>query len=150
MNSDKNLRTKTLNTNFGEITYDPDKVIRFPNGLVGLEHLRDFIVLPNKKKDDPLFCLQSVEEPHLTFLLINPALFFPDYMVKPGPEESKNLGIDPEDQYFVLSTITFHKDQKVTMNLLAPVIYTPKTDRAVQIILDGSQYKARTPLPVGK
>jgi flagellar assembly factor FliW len=117
---------------------------------VGFEHLRDFIVLPNKKKDDPLFCLQSVEETHLAFLLINPVLFFPDYSVLPGPEEIKLLGTDKKDDYFVLTTITFHKDQSVTLNLLAPVIYTPKTDRAVQVILDGSQYGARTPLPVKK
>jgi flagellar assembly factor FliW len=150
MSSDKGACTKILQTNFGEITYDPEKVIRFPRGLVGFEHLRDFIVLPNKKKDDPLFCLQSVEETHLAFLLINPVLFFPDYSVLPGPEEIKLLGTDKKDDYFVLTTITFHKDQSVTLNLLAPVIYTPKTDRAVQVILDGSQYGARTPLPVKK
>lgn len=147
MKPNKDEPAKTIQTRFGEITYDPDKMIRFPGGLVGFEHLRDFIVLPNKKEDDPLFCLQSIEEPHLTFLLINPGLFFADYRIAPGPEENEKLGIGDNDEYFVLTTITFHEDQSITLNLLAPVIYTPKTDRAVQVILDGSQYRAKTPLP---
>ena len=137
---------KTLHTGFGEITYDPDKVIRFPEGLIGFEHLRKFIVMP-VKKDDVLFCIQSVEEAHVAFLLINPCLFFPDYQVRPASGDLEKLGITEDDSYFVMTTITFHKDKTATLNLLAPVIYTPKTDRAVQVVLEGSGYSTRTPLP---
>ncbi|MFO7861596.1 MAG: flagellar assembly protein FliW [Desulfosalsimonas sp.] len=147
MSSQETTGKKTLQTRFGDVSYDPDKMIRFPEGLVGFEQLLDFVVLPNRGKDDPLFCFQSVEEPHLSFLLINPALFFPDYQIAPGPEELEKLAIKETDPYFVLTTITFHDDQSITLNLLAPVIYTPKTDRALQVILDGSGYKAKTPLP---
>lgn len=138
---------KVIETRFGQVRYDPEKTIRFPEGLLGFEHLRDFVVMPSKRENDPVFCFQSVEEPHLAFLLIDPAPFFPDYKVAPWPEVFEKLGIDAKDPYFVLTTITFHSDETVTLNLLAPVIYTPRTDRAVQIVLDGSGYKARTPLP---
>jgi len=141
-------RRHTLQTRFGKITYNPDKVIRFPEGLVGFEKLRNFVVLPNKIEGDPLFCLQSVEEPALAFLLVNPALFFPEYQVVPGPEDLEKLGISEKDPYFVLTTITFHEDETVTLNLLAPVIYTPKTDHAVQVILEDSGFRAKTPLPI--
>lgn len=137
---------KTLKTRFGEVSYDPSKVVSFPEGLIGFEQLRDFVVMPNEK-DDLLFCIQSVEEAHLAFLLINPALFFPDYQVTPGPMDRKKLGITADDDYFVLTTITFHQDESITLNLLAPVVYTTKTDRAIQIVLDGSDYQAKTPLP---
>ena len=147
MSSQETDRRKILQTPFGEVFYDPEKVVRFPEGLVGFERLRDFVVLPNRGKDDPLFCFQSVDEPHLSFLLINPALFFPDYQIVPGSEELEKLAIRDSDPYFVLTTITFHDDQSITLNLLAPVIYTPKTDRALQVILDGSGYRAKTPLP---
>lgn len=137
---------KTLQTAFGEITYDPDKTIRFPEGLPGFEHLRDFVVMP-VKKGDRLFCIQSVEEPHVMFLLVNPGLFFPDYRVTPGPAELEKLGITADETYFVMSTITFHPGNTATLNLLAPVIYTPETDRAVQMVLENSGYDSRTPLP---
>jgi len=138
---------KTLQTPLGEVRYDPDKVIRFPEGLIGFESLRDFVVVPNEKTDSPLFCFQSVEAPHLIFLLVDPALFFPDYKVSPSQEVNEKLGITDGDPYFVLTTITFHQDERITLNLLAPIVYTPKTDRAVQIVLEGSQYQAGTPLP---
>ncbi|MFW5931071.1 MAG: flagellar assembly protein FliW [Desulfosalsimonas sp.] len=138
---------KNLHTRFGEISYDPDKVVRFPEGLAGFENLRDFVVMPTKRKDDPVVCFQSVDEPHFAFLLINPVLFFPDYRVSPGSEVFEKLGITEQTPYFVLTMITFHQDQSITLNLLAPVIYTPETDRAVQVILDGSGYSAKTPLP---
>ncbi len=138
---------KTLQTPLGEVQYDPDKVIRFPEGLVGFESLRDFVVVPNEKNDSPLFCFQSVEAPHLLFLLVDPALFFPDYTVAPSPAVLEKLGIREDDPVFTLTTITFHQDERITLNLLAPIVYTPKTDRAVQVVLEGSGYQAAAPLP---
>jgi flagellar assembly factor FliW len=138
---------KTLQTPYGEVEYDPEKTIRFPEGWIGFEKLRDFVVIPNEKGDAPLFCLQSVEEPHLMFLLIDPGRFFADYRVVPDTPALEKLGITRKDHYFVLTTITFHQDESVTLNLLAPVVYSPKTGRAVQLVLEGSGYKARTPLP---
>jgi flagellar assembly factor FliW len=140
---------KKMHTGFGEITYDPEKTIDFPEGLAGFEHLRKFVVLP-VKKGDVLFCIQSVEDAHVAFLLVNPALFFPDYSITAGPEDLKKLGISSDGQYFVMTTITFHKNNTATLNLLAPIIYTPETDRALQVVLDGSGYSTQTPLPVKK
>ena len=136
---------KTINTSFGELIYDPDKLVHFPEGLIGFERLRDFVVMQTDK-DDFLFCLQSVEEFHVAFLLINPVLFFPDYRVDIGRKEREKLGIKTNDPFFILTTITFYQDQTVTLNLLAPVIYSPKTDRAIQIVLEGSGYLTKTPL----
>lgn len=137
---------KTLQTSFGEVEYDPNRVVHFPEGLIGFEQLREFVVLPTKQKEI-LFCLQSVDKADVAFLLINPTLFFPDYQVSPDAHTLQKLLITSSDPYFILTTITFHQDQQVSLNLLAPVIYTPKTDRAVQIVLDGSGYQAKTPLP---
>jgi flagellar assembly factor FliW len=139
---------KLLQTRFGEVTYDPDKVVHCPEGLIGFERLRDFIVLPNTNTN-VLFCFQSVEEPHVAFLLINPCLFFPDYKVNVNKYVKEKLGIGSEDQYFILTTITFHQDQTVTLNLMAPIVYAPQTDRAVQMVLEGSRYRTRTPLKTG-
>jgi flagellar assembly factor FliW len=141
---------KTIETPFGEVEYDPEKVIRFPEGWIGLEKLRDFVVIPNERGDAPLFCLQSVEQPHILFLLIDPTRYFADYRVVPDAAVLEKLGISQGDKYFILTTITFHRDQSVTLNLLAPVVYAPETGRAVQIVLEGSSYKAATPLPAAE
>ena len=41
---------KTLQTSFGEVEYDPNRVVHFPGGLIGFEQLREFVVLPTKQK----------------------------------------------------------------------------------------------------
>lgn len=138
---------RTIQTCFGTVIYDPEKLVHFPEGLIGFEQLRDFIVMPTKK-DDFLVCLQSVEESHVAFLLINPVLFFPDYRVDIGCKEREKLGIKVNDPYFILTTITFQQDRTVTLNLLAPIIYAPRTDMAIQIVLDGSGFLTKTFLKI--
>jgi flagellar assembly factor FliW len=76
-------------------------------------------------------------------------LFFKDYRVAVGRKVREKLRIEVNDPYFILTTITFHQDQSVTLNLLAPVVYAPKTDRAVQIVLEGSGYLTKTLLKSG-
>lgn len=139
---------KTLQSPFGEVHYDPERVVRFPEGWIGFESLRDFVVVPNKQPDSPLFCLLSIDRPHILFTLINPNLFFPDYEVEPDASVYERLGIKAESSKFIMTTVTSHEDGTLTVNLLAPVVYTPETDRAVQIVLDGSGYSARTPVPL--
>ena len=137
---------KTLSTVFGKVSYDPRKTVFFPEGLIGFEGLRNFIVMPHEN-DDFLFCFQSIEEPHVIFLLVNPALFFPDYRVSVSRDIREKLGMEKNDPYFILTTITFHQNEHFTLNLLAPVFYTPKTDKAVQIVLEGTDYSTKTALP---
>jgi flagellar assembly factor FliW len=137
---------KILKTRFGEVEYDPDNTISFPEGLIGFEHLRNFIVMPNKKQG-PLFWIQSVEEGDIAFVVTDPTNFFLDYSIKPGPEEREKLGIGEEDEFFCLVIVTVPPSRKITLNLAAPVLFSPKTNRAIQVILENSGYDVKTPLP---
>ena len=42
--------SRKINTRFGEVEYDPEQTVHFPEGLIGLEGLHNFIVMPNKKE----------------------------------------------------------------------------------------------------
>jgi flagellar assembly factor FliW len=138
---------KKINSRFGELEYDPNKVLCFPEGLIGFEELREFVVMPNHKQG-PLFWIQSVDDPEIAFVLTDPTNFFLDYAVIPEDEEMKKLGITEKEDCFVLSVVTVHPDSKVTLNLMAPVLFSAKTNRALQVILEGSQYSTSHPLPV--
>jgi len=137
---------KTLQTRFGEIEYDPENLLHFPAGLIGLPNLRDFIVMPNKKQG-PLFWIQSVDDPEMAFVLTDPTNFFLDYTVEPGPSERQSLRIEEEDTCYVLSVVTVPENQQITLNLAAPILFTPKSNRAIQIILEQGDYSSKTPLP---
>jgi flagellar assembly factor FliW len=137
---------KKINTRFGEVEYDPENLLHFPAGLIGLPNLRHFIVMPNKKKG-PLFWIQSVDDPDLAFVLTDPTNFFLDYLVAPDTSERQSLRIEEGDECFTLSVVTVPTDQNITLNLAAPILFAPKSNRAIQIILEGTNYSSRTPLP---
>ncbi|MCP3891235.1 MAG: flagellar assembly protein FliW [Desulfobulbaceae bacterium] len=137
---------KTIDTRFGEIEYDPDSLLHFPAGLIGLPNLHDFIVMPNKKKG-PLFWIQSVDDPDIAFVLTDPTNFFLDYALAPETSERQSLQIGEDDEYFVLTVVSVPPDQKITVNLAAPILFSPKSNRAIQVILEKSEYSHKTPLP---
>ena len=135
-----------ITTRFGEVEYDPDKLLHFPAGIIGLPNLRHFIVMPNKK-EGPLFWIQSVDEPEFAFVLTDPSNFFLDYTVAPDDTERQSLQISKEEPYFVLVVVTVPPDQNITLNLAAPILFSTKTNRAIQVIFDKPQFSSKTPLP---
>lgn len=137
---------KTINTRFGEVEYDPSNLLHFPAGMIGFPTLHDFIVMPNKK-EGPLFWIQSVDDSSIAFVLTDPSNFFRDYNVVPEESERNSLKITADDDCYILSVVTVPQDQKITLNLAAPILFSPKSNRAIQIILENSEYKSKTPLP---
>lgn len=135
-----------IRSRFGEIEYDPEQTLLFPEGLIGFESLRHFVVMPNRK-ESPLFWVQSVEDPEIAFLLTDPTHFFLDYRTVPDAQELGKLGISPQDECFCLSVVTVHRDKSITLNLAAPILFSPVSNRAIQVILEGAQYRTQTPLP---
>jgi flagellar assembly factor FliW len=137
---------KTIMTRFGEVEYDPSNVITFPEGLIGLENLHDFIVMPNKK-DGPLFWIQSVDDPDFAFVVTDPTNFFFDYQVTADDSERTKLGIGPDDEYFVLTIVSISPEKEITLNLAGPILYSPATNKALQGIIEDSRFDTKTPLP---
>ncbi|MGL1931419.1 MAG: flagellar assembly protein FliW [Desulfotalea sp.] len=136
----------TIQTRFGTIEYQIENLLNFPAGLIGLPNLRQFIVMPNKKKG-PLFWIQSVDDPAMAFVLTNPLDFFPDYSVNIETSERATLGINEDDAFYLLSVVTVPPNQEITLNLAAPILFAPKTNRAIQIILEKGEYTTKELLP---
>lgn len=137
---------KKISSRFGEVEYDPAKTIHFPEGLVGFEELREFIVVPNKK-EGPLFWIQSLDDTDIAFIVTDPTNFFLDYSVQPEKNELVKLGIESADDCYVLSIVTVSENKEITLNLAAPVLFSPKSNHAVQVILEDTAYEVKTPLP---
>ncbi len=137
---------KTIHTRFGEITYDPSHILHFPEGLIGLEQLKNFLVMPNKKQG-PLFWIQSVDDPGFAVVVTDPTNFFLDYRVVPDTAEQNLLGTDAAGTCFVLVIVSISKQKQITLNLQGPILYSPATNRAMQVIVEDPRYSTRMPLP---
>ena len=137
---------KTIETRFGEVEYDPSHVLNFPEGLVGLDQCKNFLVMPNKKQG-PLFWIQCVDDPAFAFVVTDPTNFFRDYMVVPDDNERQKLGIDAKGECFVLAIVSISEEKEITLNLSGPILYAPETNKGLQVILEDPRYDTRTPLP---
>ncbi len=137
---------KKLQTRFGEVEYDPASVIHFSEGLIGLDQLKNFLVMPNKKAG-PLFWIQSIEDPEFAFLVTDPTNFFIDYGISPDENERQKMQISGDDEYYVLTIVSIDENKKITLNLAGPILYSPQTNRALQVILEDPKYDTQTPLP---
>ncbi len=135
-----------ITTRFGEVEYDQENLLHFPAGMIGFPNLHHFIVMPNKK-DGPLFWIQSIDEPDIAFVLTDPTNFFLEYRVVPDATERDHLRIEEGDACYILSVVTVPPDQNITINLAAPILFSPKTNRAIQVILEKSDHFSKTPLP---
>lgn len=137
---------KTIDTRFGPIQYDPERTITFIGGMVGFEHLKHFVLVPTTE-DDFLTCLQSVEDKLVAFLLVDPFRYFPSYTFSLSEAEKARLTSSSEDELLILTTITVHADQSISLNLAAPVLLSPVKNLAMQVVLEDGSYSSREPLP---
>lgn len=137
-----------LTKNFGEVTIDDDKVLLFPNGIVGFPNLKNFALIHNTEKaGSGVHWLQSLEEPAFAMPVIDPLLVAPEYNPEVEYELLKPLGnLNPEEM-LVLVTMTVPSDlTKMTVNLRAPIIVNSENRLSCQVILDSEQYQVKYPI----
>lgn len=129
---------------FGHITYSPEDVLEFPNGLFGFESEKQFLLLPFSGSQGNMLCLQSVAAPSPAFILMNPFSLKPDYAPVLSKEELKLMGVSQSHElcYYVMC-VAKEPVGESTVNLRCPVVVNPELHRAVQVILDTDAYHMR-------
>lgn len=131
---------------FGQLEIVEDNIIIFPKGLPAFEHIREFVLL-SFPDNDIYFCLQSVKQPEIAFILINPWDFFPEYNFHIPKDDLEELAIEKQEQVQVYNIITIPHDPKdMTANLMAPIVINTFNRRGKQIVLYESEYGTKHPL----
>lgn len=131
-------------TDYGDIQYEKDDLILFPDGLFGFPDLTEYLLICLDEDDSSLLVLQSVQKPEISFAVMNPVLLCPDYSPVLTPEELFSLGVEDSGElsYYVVCVVK--KDLYDSMvNLKCPLTINPETLKGMQVILEGSQYQFR-------
>jgi len=118
-------------TRFGIVTVEPQDLIEFPSGIMGLEECRRWLLLSDAA-NDALGWLQSAERPELALAVVSPRRFVPDYRFRTFQSELAPLALSGLDEAQVLVTVARH-DGELTLNLKAPILINPLTRRGRQI-----------------
>jgi len=128
----------------GELEYQKEDIITFAAGLPGLEGDREFLILA-MEEGSPLYYLQSLNNTSVCLILAQPFVFFPNYSIEVGEEELKRLECETgAEELAVYVVLTIPEDFKQsTANLLAPIIVNSKNKKALQFIIQNSDYKIR-------
>ncbi|NLM95356.1 MAG: flagellar assembly protein FliW [Firmicutes bacterium] len=134
-------------TRFGALEVLEDEILEFPSGILGFEEYKGYVILEIRK--DGLFrCLQSTDDPDVAFVIIEPAVFWPDYQVQVEAEALAEIGpIDDPGDVAIYAIVTVPRDvAKMTANLQAPLMINRKTRRGKQVVLTDGNYYTRHPI----
>lgn len=122
---------------FGIISLDQEQLFLFPAGLIGMESLRDWALLPDLENPSVAW-LQSASRGDRALPLISPRAFFQDYRVQVSRRELTGLHLKPGAEMYVLTTISTHAG-RVTTNLRSPILVNLSRRLGCQIITDNDQ-----------
>ena len=140
---------KCAETNVVEQDVQPTSeggVIQMPGGLLGFEHVRNFVLL-GSREEAPFLWLQMVDDPSLAFLVVEPGYVTDDYQPEVSDAEVEVIGLANAEDAWVLNIVTVHGDGHATVNLRGPILINRHTLVAKQVIpLNANQYDLQHPL----
>jgi flagellar assembly factor FliW len=131
---------------FGAVRLQDDDVIEFPEGILGFNDLRKFVLLDDP--NDEIFAwLQSCEVPQIAFPVLEPELFAGNYEAVLTKHDLESLGLKKGQKTRSFAIITIPDDvTQMTANLKAPVVINIEKRIARQIVLQDNNLAIREPI----
>jgi flagellar assembly factor FliW len=125
---------------FGEIEVNDKSVIAFPEGLIGFEQMKRFTIIENKP-GSPFKWLQSMDAGELAFIIMDPKVFMPAYAPCFLRSDLDALQLSsPQDAVMYVTVVVPQNPQKMSANLLGPLVINPVNALAKQVVLSEGQY----------
>lgn len=134
---------KIPSVTFGEVEIDPEQIYTFEDGIPGLKGMTQWVII-DRPELAPFKWAQACQPSHLSLMMLDPVFVDPNYHLNLSREAADQLGVvDLENdvkQLLVQSLIVVPKDPKeMTANLLAPLVFNPKTRKGMQVVVDGNR-----------
>lgn len=133
-----NIKTR----DFGQIDVDEATIYHFSQPIFGFEDYTDYVALQDDEVGENIIWLQSVQNPQLCFILLDPS---PIAEFAPILPEGSDKLLGEGDCFCWVITVVAENLEESTVNLKSPVFLNPVTHKAAQIMLD-SDYPVRYPV----
>ncbi|PCL91534.1 flagellar assembly protein FliW [Paenibacillus lautus] len=131
---------------FGQIEIENNQIIVFHSPILGFGDLKKYVLLQSEDKESPFEFLQSAENEHLSFIVADPFVFFPEYEFQLEPHWIETLAVTDESDIMVMVIITVRSADDISCNLKAPIVINKSNNSAAQIVLDHGVYTTKQPM----
>lgn len=128
---------------FGPLEIADELIITMIKPILGFENLSRYVIV---ETDDfePFHWFQSIDDPEIAFVIVNPLLFFPDYTIEVNPREIEELCVQKPEDVLAYAIVTIPRDYTtMTANLQGPILVNSITNMAKQMVLVNSKYKIK-------
>lgn len=134
---------------FGALKVEPADLLQFPGGLIGLESLRQWVLLADAANPS-LGWLQSADQSDVALAVVSPWRFVPGYQLRLPASELAPLELATPDDAEVLAILS-RQTAAITLNLKAPLVLNLPRRLGRQVLASGDaklQYAIATRPPV--
>lgn len=137
---------KCTSTRFGSFEVRDDSVLTFPSGLLGFPEQQRYVILDHDT-EAPFKWLQSIEEPALAFVIMDPTMFHSDYHIDIPADALAEIRCEEREEPALVVILTIPSDDpgRITANLRGPLVIGHKTKLGKQLVLS-EDFPTRHPL----
>ncbi len=129
-----------------EVEVPEQEILHFPRGLVGFEDLNRYALF---QLDGGLCLLQSVDDAHVGFVLLDPETVVPNYSPSLPVDDRALLVLEAgqEPEYLCIVTLSMEGSPS-SINLRAPIAINTRRRIGSQVILQDMELPLRYPIAV--
>lgn len=137
---------KSLSTRFGSFEVRDESIVTFPSGLLGFPEQQRYVILDHDT-EAPFKWLQSVEEPSLAFVILDPAMIHPSYQIDVPADALAEIRAEQKAELALVVILTIPSDDpgRITANLRGPLVISHQTKLGKQMVLS-EDFPTRHPL----
>lgn len=144
MNSsiDPTAATVLQSLRFGALTIDPDDVLDFPRGLIGLGG-RHYTLL-DRNPGTGFWWLHSLDDPAIALPVVDPRSFFHNFALALSEDEHERVGAEELEEAQLYVTVRTAPDPAdVVVNLRAPIVVWERRAHQVLNTAPGADLQVR-------
>ena len=128
---------------FGDIEVNEKFIIDFPDGILGFDFVKKFVIL-DAGENSPFKWMQAYSEPELAFVIIRPVDFLLEYELVISQSDMQAIDAKSVDDLLVFAIVTIPADPShMTANLQGPIIINTKKKIGRQAISLSDKYRVK-------
>ncbi|UOF91412.1 flagellar assembly protein FliW [Fodinisporobacter ferrooxydans] len=119
---------------FGLLAIEETQIVFFAKGVPGFPQAKRYVMI-DLEEYRPFLFMQSIDEPDLMFLLVNPYQYFTGFPDVETIAGEAGWSMEEKERLLVRVIATISEKEGITVNLLAPILIHTKFHIGEQVIL---------------